>query len=513
MSSDLIADCLEEAFCRFSQEPAIIIDGYRMLNYNDLARLARRVESYLPMDDYAVVAIWCDRSFASFAALLACLLNGRPWVAVSPLFPNDRAAATLRSLVVSRMLISARTLDQRPGLLDALPTDTRVIALDEEGHGQSLRGGGKPRTATLNLPSSLFCVYGTSGSTGVPKYVPLTQGNVAAFLCALHSRFDLGPGRRLSLVHELSSSASLQNLLLGLSSGATLCVHGNGTILTLGQFLRSCRVDFVHLVPSAIRTLAKLGQLKPGLLPDILTTLIGGEIVRRPVVQAWVATAPRSSVFNSYGPTEVTVNIAITPCPASGGWVDDIAPVGTVFAGHGAALVEADGQPAAGENGELVISGPQVASGYLGRAEDTAAKFVRLPALDDGKAIWYRTGDLARSLPGSQGYTVTGRVDREFKIGGYRVDPGEIEAALRRAAPEASEAALVVVLNDEGIVERLVGFVENLRTEPARVLQGCRSVLPLYMVPNAVRGVSSLPLGVNGKIDYAALARLYREEK
>ena len=480
--------------------------GDNDISYAEIDRLSKRLLNRLSNSSEAATAIWSDGSALSLAAILGCLLHGRPWMAVPAGLPDLRIRAMLASLPLDQFLLPAAVLTKHQSLPDLVPENTSILAADGSGEISVFHGRAARRGTLSALPAETCCIFGTSGSSGRPKYVPLSQGNVASFLDALQARFDVGPGRRVTLIHELSSSASLQNLLLAFAGGATLCWPENRQFLVLGQFLRQSRADFVHIVPSAIRLLGRLGQLMPGSLPDVETTLIGGEILRQPIAASWAEAAPKAEIFNSYGPTEVTVNIAIGRCNLEEDWPYGVAAVGDVFASHRAVIIDADGFPLSdGSPGELAICGPQVAPGYFNSDEEQRGKFVQLPALGSEGDIWYRTGDLAFRAKGKGGLVVTGRVDRELKINGFRVNPAEIEAVVRDAASEASEVVVVALHDAVGMVERVVAFVEGLQKRPDEILAACRNRLPYYMVPSEVMSLSALPQNANGKIDYSAL--------
>jgi non-ribosomal peptide synthetase component F len=506
--NDTLAATLAAAIDRRAAATALILPGRAPVGYGELAALAARVEQHLPVARNGLVAIWCDGSPLSFAILLSCLIHARPWFALSDMIPDARIATMLSALPVETLMMAEHVPVKRPALLDMVPAGTTPVVLDASGRGGARRHRPVDRIGPLPaLPDDTLCVFATSGSTGQPKYVPLSGRNIGSFLSSLHRFHPTDGDHRFSLLHELSSSASLQNLLLAFGSGAALAVSKNLSFLKTGQFLRDARVDILHIVPSLLRLLEKTGQLRPGSLPDVGLAMIGGEQVRRPAVEALRAAAVGAKLFNSYGPTEATVNIAIDACPEGDAWSEDIAPIGRAFEGHAFALIDGEGRPSA--QGELAISGPQIAAGYVGNDAETAAKFVRLPAVDVGIATWYRTGDAVRTDVRGR-YVVTGRIDRELKINGYRVDPSEIENAIRSVLPFSGNVVAIALESPERQIERVVAVVEGEAIDSALILRHCGAVLAPYMVPHEVLNLPALPLNVNGKLDIAALGLFCR---
>lgn len=503
-----IGDQINEVFSRHAHRP-VISQGRRTLTFDNVASQTDNFLARLPCELNGLIGIWGDNSTASLTMIIAALRAGLPWISLSPTFPAERIAGVLTQLPISFVLITRAALNCRPDLARAKRSGVALLILEGEDLYSPLvlkGGGGSMGISPPALPPSTYCVFTTSGSTGRPKYVPLSHENVGCFVENLHRSHD--HGRRLSLLHPTSSSASLQNILIALTSGAALCMPDNYNFLSFGKFLGEANVDTVHIGPSTIRLLTKLGQLQPAGLSFVRTTFIGGEIVRKVALDQWIRAAIHSKVYNSYGPTEATVNISFHRCEGnrSEKWTSEIAPIGTPFHRHQAVVVDEALEPVgAGCSGELILSGPQIAPGYLGSPAEMISRFVTRPLIA-GNEHWYRTGDLAVQDPQTGLFTVIGRIDREIKIAGYRVHPSEIEAAIREADRTADIEAAVIALEDgSGFVQRVVGFVEGSATPPPELLARCKKLLPYYMLPTEIRPVSSLPMSPSGKVDYAAL--------
>jgi non-ribosomal peptide synthetase component F len=261
-------------------------------------------------------------------------------------------------------------------------------------------------------------------------------------------------------------------------------------------------------VPSTGLLMKKLGMLEPGLYPDLRLSLFCGEALPAELVDAWARAAPNSTIENLYGPTELTVACTRyrwdperSPSQCDRG----IVPIGQPF--NDMQVLVADeqmGEVAPGEVGELLMTGPQLASGYLDDTVRTEAAFVRPPGR---KAVYYRTGDRVRRPTPGEPLIYRGRMDDQIKIHGYRVELGEIEAVLRQEAKTDVAVAIGWPPSASG-ADSIVAFLAGEHdTEALRARIATK--LPSYMVPRTIHLVPTVPRSANGKVDRSALiARL-----
>jgi acyl-coenzyme A synthetase/AMP-(fatty) acid ligase len=265
-------------------------------------------------------------------------------------------------------------------------------------------------------------------------------------------------------------------------------------------------------------TLAKrMRRLSPGSMPGLRWSLFAGEQLTRDQADAWERAAPNSTVENLYGPTELTITCVGYRVPADRSrrtlTHNGTVPIGDPHPLVDHVLIGEDGRP--GEQGELCVRGPQRFAGYL-RSADNAGRFVRL---DDGVArgydgagtvgaeLYYRTGDLVSRHP--DGMLVHhGRLDNQVKLHGYRVELGEIEAALR-THPRVEDA---VVLVPDGSADP-VGCYTGEEVAGPELVAALQSRLPWYMVPSQYRHVDGMPLNANGKVDRRALVEALPSSK
>ncbi|WP_431272461.1 AMP-binding protein [Dankookia sp. P2] len=350
----------------------------------------------------------------------------------------------------------------------------------------------------------------TSGSTGAPKGVPLRHANVMAYLRATTARYQPTPDDRFTQLFDLTFDLSVHDMFLCWGAGAALYCPSDAARMAPQEFVRRHDLTFWFSVPSTATYMQRLRILRPGLFPSLRWSLFCGEALPRRIAEAWAAAAPNSTVENLYGPTEATIAITAYRLPAdpdAAAQLPDIVPIGRPFPGQAAIVIDAEGTPAPmGEAGKLCLGGSQVAEGYWRRPDLTAERFLPPQGTDPGMG-WYRTGDRVRETA-EHGLVFLGRMDRQVKINGHRVELQEVEAALGRAAASDCVAALAWPLDAGGLARGIVAFVGRDDMPAEAILEACRRMLPPYMVPSQIRPLSDWPVNDHGKADYKRLRQL-----
>jgi amino acid adenylation domain-containing protein len=346
----------------------------------------------------------------------------------------------------------------------------------------------------------------TSGSTGTPKGVGVTQANVSRFLDLVIERYGLSEADRFSHLFELTFDLSVFDLFAAWSVGGCLCVPGPRERLLPAAYARDSALSVWFSVPSTALLMKKTRLLEPDALPGLRWSLFCGEALPVPVAEAWLDAAPNSVAENLYGPTELTLactwhTITRDDPHASGG----VVPIGEPFPGMNALVVDDDlNEVEPGQDGELLMSGPQRVPGYWRDEARTAAAFVVPPGHSE---IHYRTGDLVRRpRTADEPLRFLGRVDSQIKVRGYRVELGEIEAAIRDEASVDAAVALGWSATPGGPADAIVAFVDDAEVDRSALRTRLAQRLPRYMVPREIRVVDEFPLNTNGKIDRKALA-------
>ncbi|MYS19830.1 AMP-binding enzyme C-terminal domain-containing protein, partial [Streptomyces sp. DvalAA-14] len=345
--------------------------------------------------------------------------------------------------------------------------------------------------------------------------VPIRQANISAYLAHVIPRYEVGPGARLSQSFDLTFDVSVFDMFTAWGGGATLVVPDHDEVLTPVRFVTGRGITHWCSVPSVVSFARRMRALRPGSMPGLRFSLFAGEPLSLQQAAAWQAAAPGSRLENFYGPTELTVTCSEYRLPAeTADWpatANGTVPIGRVYPHLEHVVLDPDGRPAT--EGELCVRGPQRFPGYLDPA-DNAARFWDLdgdrPAVSGDLAavpphLWYRTGDRVRP-DGDRGLLHLGRLDQQVKVAGYRVELGEIEAALRDQ-PAVHDAVVLALDAPRGGTE-LHAVCTGDGAEPGLLLDALRSRLPAYMVPATLRVLSELPLNGNGKTDRTAVAAL-----
>ncbi|MET8995576.1 non-ribosomal peptide synthase/polyketide synthase [Amycolatopsis sp. NPDC004169] len=422
-----------------------------------------------------VVALVLPRSADLVVAELAAAKAGAAFLPVDPDQPAERLAFVLEDakpvLVVGRGTPESALDLGEPGLLDGFaatdPTDA-------------------DRARPLRPDHPAYLIY-TSGSTGVPKGVLVTHRGLAGFFAAMREQYDVRPGDRVLEFSSPSFDASILELGMALPHGAALVVPPPGPLLgdRLAGVLAEHRITHALIPPVALATLPAHA------LPDFRTVIVGGDACPPELVRTW---APGRRMINSYGPTEFTVVATWSDPLVPGG----PPPIGRPLPDATAYVLDEALRPV--DAGELYVTGPGLARGYLDRPGLTASRFVADPFGAPG-ARMYRTGDLVRRTADGE-LAFAGRADHQVKIRGFRIEPGEVEALL--LAREGVREAVVVAREDRPGVKQLVAYFAG-DADPADLRAAAADRLPPYLVPAAFVALEAMPLTHHGKLDRDAL--------
>jgi amino acid adenylation domain-containing protein len=469
--------------------------GEERLTYAELQRratlLAARLRGRGVTRD-AAVGVYLDRHPRMLEAILGVLEAGGGYLPLDPAFPRERLAFMIEDA-------SVRVLVTRRGLMHDLPPhQALVVCVDEEEAPPPAPAGGQGPDAT-----SLAYVLYTSGSTGKPKGVEVTHRALVNFLCSMARAPGLAARDGLLALTTLSFDIAGLELWLPLLVGGRVVLGGreeaaDGALLAAA--LARSGATALQATPSTWRILLASGwEGNPS-----LKALVGGEALP-PDLAAQLAEAC-GEAWNLYGPTETTIWSAVWRIPKGGAPVR----IGGPIANTQLHVLDERMRPLPlGVTGELWIGGDGVARGYLGRPELTAARFVPDPFRPGGRL--YRTGDLARWLPEGE-VEFLGRNDDQIKLRGYRIEPGEIEAALHQIDGVAQAA--VGLHKDGADGGRLVAYLvakDGATLLPSADLRAqLRSRLAEYLLPYHFVEVTALPMTPNGKVDRKRLDGLFR---
>ncbi|MFJ3517039.1 amino acid adenylation domain-containing protein [Streptomyces sp. NPDC090131] len=455
----------------------------------------------------SVVAVALPRSFDLVVALHAVVRAGGAYLPLDLGLPTERLAYMAETAAPVCLLTDLPSL----GALPDLP-DTEVLVLDAPERVAELAAlSGGPvadadRRAPL-LPRHPAYVIFTSGSTGMPKGVLVEHEAIVNRLRWMQDAYGLDSTDRVLQKTPAGFDVSVWEFFWPLAEGVPLVIarpDGHKDPRYLADLIREQRVSVLHFVPSMLA--AFLGDAEIADCPSLRLVVCSGEALPGELVGRFHASAPGGAtrLVNLYGPTEAAVDVTAADCPSTGTGCAS-ASIGSPVWNTRVYVLDARLRPVpVGVPGELYLAGVQLARGYLGRPALTGERFVADPYGAPG-ARMYRTGDLVRwSRDGRLEYL--GRTDDQVKLRGFRIEPGEIEAALT-GSPEVDRAA-VIVREDQPGVHRLVAYAvpaPGATIDPAALRTLAAARLPEYMVPAVVVPLAVLPTTANGKLDRRAL--------
>lgn len=495
---------------RHPDRPALTVNGNCWAYWELLAaagHLAARLAPHTAGPTAPVVAVLADRQPSSYIGILAALLAGNTYVPLNVNHPPRRNLQALRRSGATQVVCGASAAACLEGMLREAPelrAQLKIVRTGDEKTAFPLMFGRPAASLAMAADATAYILF-TSGSTGEPKGVPISHDNLTAYLDAVEGMMDVTPDDRLSQTFELTFDLSMHDLLVSWTRGAHLVVPQACDLASPADFIREHAITCWFSVPTLAYQIQLQGRLEPGAFPSLRWSLFCGEALPMDLAQRWIKAAPGSKVENWYGPTEATIACArfnLNGTAAEPEAPNDLAPIGYAFAGMTLTVVDEElRELPPGIAGELLLSGLQVAPGYLQDPERTGKSFIHVPGRD---AIHYRTGDRA-VCDGSGKVWFLGRVDNQVKIRGFRVELGAIESVVRSAAGaintiamswppgQASGSSVVVALETEG-------------ANTAAILHAARAELPDYMVPSRIVCLQTFPTNASGKADRKAIA-------
>ena len=477
--------------------PALRFPG-GMLTYAELDQYTDRLAVQLRQKGVckeSIIGVLAERSPEMVISVLAVLKAGGAYVPLDPEYPEERlrymladsgACLLLAQSGLSVSGFSGETLDVS---LSALTGETETGAVSEEADADSLA----------------YIIY-TSGSTGTPKGVAVEHRQAAAFLSGMQGQFPLTEEDIIVLKSSFSFDASIWQLFWWTMSGASVYLLPSGwekdPALMIEAFV-SEKVTTAHFIPAMVNSFLDVLETEPEetriRLGKTLTRVFAGGEALSPLTAARFADLlPETVLIHGYGPTEATVDAAFYVCDRKRDSGRTRLPIGKPVPGARLYVLDGGGtvQPA-GVAGELYIAGTGVARGYLNRPELTEERFLDDPFYPGERM--YQTGDIARWTEDGL-VEWLGRSDGQVKVRGYRIEPGEIEAAIRRI--DGIREAAVTARTDHGDTA-LYAYIEGRKSDDVRAELAAR--LPAYMMPAQFIEMTEWPVTPSGKLDRRAL--------
>ncbi len=514
----LVQDYLERTVERFPEKIAVT-DGRIAVTFGELASHSDRLGGLLA--DLGArrgerVAYYMKRSPDCITATLGILKSGAAYIPLDQKTPPERWRKIVEDSQPCAFVCHADTLEETWSRVKDLGTRMPIVCLSPRESGERsgvryLEEAGLCVCPSVGIPEDVAHILYTSGSTGMPKGVMITHGNVTNYINWAIRYFGIRADDRVLGTAPFYFDMSTFDIFCALASGATLSLATADLLVfpeKLACFMEQENVTIWKGVSSLLMYMSRAGVIRAGRLSSLRTIIFAGEPLDPQYLAQWMQAFPQKDFFNGYGPTEATgVSLCyhVLRAPAAG----EVIPIGRPCKGAQVVVVGEDGlQVTRGEVGELCIAGDCLAKGYFNDIEKTHAQFTPPPpgCRVLGERI-YHTGDLVCENADGD-FAFVGRKDHQVKWMGYRIELAEIETNLT-AHPDVRSAVALLASTGGGLTELLAFFESDAEVDSASLASFLANRIPQYMIPRRFVRIESLPRNDRGKIAREELLRQY----
>ncbi len=500
---NLLKELFEANVLRFGDRLAIEA-GDQKLTYNDLARLVNALAKIICQNDIKnkAIIVLNDHSIFSYASILAINFTGNTVLPLEPKWPRKR-------------ILDITDKVKPAGIIISHPTDEIISGLNESNvlqhlyifDASDLRLVSEPKkTGEYTNYLNIVYIISTSGSTGIPKCVPVKLEGINAFISYFQEQFDFNEQDRFLQVFDITFDVAYFSFLIPLCSGACCCVltqnKGIPKYFSIIDDLRNRKITVLSMVSTVLHFIKRYIKQNP--LLSVRHSILTGDVLYHSEALEWQRFVPNAQLYNFYGPTEITIfctkyNWRVDFAERES--VNDLVPIGYPFPGMIYKIInENNREVLTGEPGELAISSIQVVDGYIGGEHEDKFYIEE----ENGQQIkYYKTGDLV-SVNEVGNLYLHGRKDHQVKINGYRIELEEVQSAVQQVTAQKTVILKMEVNHStylRAVIEGMIQDVKEIRIK-------LEELLPEYMIPAEFVFIPELPVNENGKLNKILLQNI-----
>ncbi|NQZ12721.1 MAG: amino acid adenylation domain-containing protein, partial [Algicola sp.] len=440
---------------RAQQQPnaCAVRHGKKTLTYAQLVKrsntLAHHLLVHKEFDKDCLFGLCFDRSPDMLVAMLAILKAGAGYVPLDPSYPTARLQYMIEDAGLPT-IIPQKHHNQHPAFAQ---NDLNVVVIDDPDFKRQLNQYAKlPAPRLERNPQALAYVIYTSGTTGNPKGVMVEHGQLGNFLLNVKQRYNIKPADNVLQFSTINFDIAVEEIFGALCYGATLVLRNENCASDPQAFFKLCAEQKITILSLPTAFWHQLLDFpKHDFAKTLRMVIVGGEALKRNITDVWFEHYPAIELVNTYGPTETTVTACGFHLHQAYNGTGEI-PIGSANVNTQLYVLNAQLQPVPqGALGELYVGGYSVSRGYLNQPELTKTSFIQSPFNDDPADILYRTGDQVRASSNQQ-LEFFGRIDDQFKVRGFRIEPSEIETVMQ--GYQGVNQSLVTIIDS-----KLIGYL------------------------------------------------------
>jgi len=474
--------------------PSPFKDPFEEIQY--VLLLSEQISS-LVNKEVRFIGLYTDNNAYMYYSMIAIWKAGGAFVPINHKFPEDRLKTIIAETGISAILGNSKSVEAMKAL------GVENILFNDDIKLPSNIAKTEEAVDVIQPPSAPAYVLFTSGSTGVPKGIPISFENISSFTEDIKNRFPLKQSDKVLQTFELSFDVSIGNAMMAWASGACLYLCPLDGIIPVDAIKMTLehKINVIITTPSTVNILKKYRILGEVDLSFVDISIFTGEAVPLHIINDWKKTAINSSIINAYGPTETTIWATFHEYKATDAISDNgLIPIGKASKYIDAHLYQDESVSNNPLQGELWLGGSQVFDGYINNPEKTKQALTTL----EGKK-YYRSGDLVQRMEDG-GFIYLNRLDNQVKIQGYRVELGEVEFKIKQLLNISS--CVVFAINDENDATWLMAIMEkpSFSAEEKQLIQ---ENITYYMMPRKFVTVDQMPVNHSGKIDRQLLKAKY----